>query len=134
MKKFKTNRLNNKEMSDAVYQLRRKVIDLIYEAKKLTDLPRIDVRVTDDHEKILGVARYNANIIWITENAVASRCVVFHEILHAVFGQIHVKGCPLMDEKIDPNLDAETCNRLFMKYVKAHAKKKTRTELECRPL
>lgn len=109
--------LTNKRMSPAVYELRRKVIGLIYEAKRLVDLPRVDVRVTDNKGDTLGCARMGGNIIWITESSVASRAVVFHEILHAVFAQDHVKGCPLMAEQIDPNLDAATCNRLFAKYA-----------------
>jgi len=43
-------------MSSDVYTLRRQVINLIHEAKKLVELPRINVRVTDKHEIILGVA------------------------------------------------------------------------------
>ena len=80
---MKTNLLQNKEMSSDVYALRRQVIALIHEANKLTKLPRINVRVTDNHEKILGVAKIGGLVIWITEETVASRAVVFHEILHA---------------------------------------------------
>jgi len=114
---MKTKLLKNKEMSSDVYALRRQVINLIHEAKKLVDLPRINVRVTDKHETILGVAKMGKNIIWITEKTVASRAVVFHEILHAVFAQEHAKGCPLMAPKIDDKLDSDTCNRLFKKYA-----------------
>lgn len=116
---MKTKLLKNKEMSSEVYALRRQVINLVHEAKKLVELPRINVRVTDKHKTILGVARMGKNVIWITEETVASRAVVFHEILHAVFGQDHVKGCPLMDEKISAKLDAKTCDRLFKKYAEA---------------
>ncbi len=110
-------------MSDEVYALRRNVINFIYEAATLLgragmqNLPRIDVRVTDDHAKILGVAVMGGNVIWITERAVVSRATVFHEILHAVKGQKHVTGCPLMNPAIHPNLDKETCERLFLHYM-----------------
>jgi len=114
---MKTKLLKNKIMSQGVYDLRRKVISLIYEAKKLIDLPRIEIRVTDNHKTILGVAAMGAKIIWITEGMTASRSVVFHEILHAVFGQGHVNGCPLMAPKINDKLDAKTCDKLFLKYA-----------------
>lgn len=114
---MKTKFLKNKKMSSEVYALRRQVINLIHEAKKLVNLPRIDVRVTDNHKTILGVARMGEKVIWITEDTVASRAVVFHEILHAVFAQDHVVGCPLMAEKIDDKLDSTTCNKLFIKYA-----------------
>ena len=123
--------LKNKEMSAEVYALRREVINLIHEAKKLVDLPRIEVRVTDRHRIILGAAKMSQNVIWITEETVASRAVVFHEILHAVFGQEHIEGCPLMAANIDPNLDSKTCDRLFLKYAKKQvpkAKAKVRKE------
>lgn len=112
-----TAKLTNKKMSPEVYRLRRQVIDLIYEANKLVALPRIDVRVTDRHQMILGVAEMKGNIIWITEETVASRSVVFHEILHAVYGQEHVEGCPLMAPAISKNLDRQTCDSLFLKYA-----------------
>lgn len=119
-----TKLLKNKEMSSEVYALRRQVISLIYEAKKIVELPRINVRVTDNHDTILGVARMGKNIIWITEETVASRAVVFHEILHAVFSQEHVTGCPLMSPEVNDKLDPDTCNRLFKKYA-ARNKQKT---------
>ena|SRR3990167_3726270 len=120
---MKTKLLKNKEMSSDVYALRRQVINLIHEAKKLVELPRINVRVTDKHDTILGVAKMGKNIIWITEETVASRAVVFHEILHAVFGQDHVKGCPLMAAQISTKLDVKTCDELFIKYAKRQARK-----------
>ncbi len=109
--------LTNKEMGPVVYALRRKVIDLIYQAGELVDLPRITVRVTENHKSILGVGGMGRNIVWITADMVASRAVVFHEILHAVYAQGHVEGCPLMAPAIDHNLDDATCNRLFVEYA-----------------
>ena len=114
---MKTAYLHNKRMNNEVYLLRRKVIALIYEAKKLVDLPRIDVRITDNHSLIAGAGRVLDNKIWITENFVASRAVVFHEILHAVFGVPHVDGCPLM-APICSNPSDAVCNQLFVKYAK----------------
>lgn len=93
-----TAKLTNLEMDPAVYQLRRQVIALVYAAKELVpNLPRIEVRVTEDHHRIAGVARTGGNVIWITKEFVASRQIVFHEIAHAAFGAAHVDGCPLMN-------------------------------------
>lgn len=108
-------------MNSEVYALRRKVIDLIHEAKRLAPLPRIEVRVTENQGNRLGCAAMGDCQMWITERAVVSRATVFHEILHAVFAQSHVVGCPLMATHIDPNLDKETCDKLFKKY--AHEKR-----------
>lgn len=121
---MKTKLLKNKEMSPEVYALRRKVIDLIYEAKKLVpSLPRIEVRVTENNSKYLGVGRMCGNIIWISERSVASRSVVFHEILHAVFATEHVKGCPLMDP-VSQRISDKECDRLFIEYSRMKTFKK----------
>ena len=116
-----TTHVKNLRMSSEVYRLRREVIALIHEAKRLAPLPRIEVRVAENHASTLGVARMGQNIIWITERMVASRPVVFHEILHAVYSTDHVEGCPLMSPYSSGELDAETCNELFKKYAKGAA-------------
>jgi Fe-S oxidoreductase len=116
--RFQSRILRNKEMNQDVYKLRREVINLIYEAKRLAgNLPRIEVRVTEDKGKTLGCAAMGGRVIWITESFVASRATVFHEILHAVKAQPHVVGCPLMASHINPNLERETCDRLFVGYM-----------------
>lgn len=105
-------------MDSNVYAKRREIIALIYEAKRLVPLPRIEVRVTENDPKVLGCAEMRRNRIWITSRSVASRVVVFHEILHAVFGQCHVIGCPLMGASVRPSgiSDAQV-NALFIKYA-----------------
>lgn len=113
-----TRLLNNKKMSPQVYSLRRKVIELIYEANKLIQLPRIEVRVCEPHLTIAGVARMGQRIIWINENYVASKAVVFHEILHAVYSVEHVNDCPLMGPVLSKTISDEQCNQLFLKYAK----------------
>jgi len=46
-----TNIGKNLKMDDKVYKLRRRVINLIYELKKIKpDLPRITVRITEDKQ------------------------------------------------------------------------------------
>ena len=94
--------LRNLEMNEDTYKLRRQVMAEIYEAKKLVpDMPRISVRITESDPKILGMARYDTNEIWITKKAIEeanfdTRGVVFHEILHTVYGINHDESCPLM--------------------------------------
>ncbi len=113
-------------MNDAVYKLRRQVINLIYEAKKeIKDLPRIEVRIGEARKKnVLGVAMLKDCKIWITDDAInmgddALRNVVFHEIVHAVTGFGHDDKCPLMK----PNLDGYLLNKnQCMKYLKSYIK------------
>lgn len=123
-KRTTTNDLQNKVMSAAVYVLRRQIINLIYDAKRLVPtLPRIEVRVTDNHERTLGRAIMHGHVIWITEEVVANRTIVFHEILHAAFGTPHVNGCPLMDPQPDVNMSDAQCDKLFLKYASKKVKK-----------
>ena len=112
----------NREMNPETYKLRRKVIDLVYEAKRISavELPRIDVRITDcNREGTLGTARMGDRIVWIPATSTDRddlRHIVFHEILHAVFGQPHVKGCPLMDAHIS-KVPTSEIDRLFRHYT-----------------
>ncbi len=51
--KTKTKKVANKEMSPAVFAKRREIIALIHQAKKLVpSLPRITVRVTENHDQV----------------------------------------------------------------------------------
>lgn len=104
-KQVVTKLVKNKEMNQYVYQLRRKVIDIIYDIKKEIELPRIEVRVVEKHEHILGVGRVGENMIWITEDCITHGKellfhVVAHEIGHAVFKLSHNKKCPLMKPSV----------------------------------
>jgi hypothetical protein len=118
-KKYENTLLKNKAMNNDVYKLRRQVIALIHEASKLVDLPRINVRIAENDTNIAGVARMGKNTIWITEQFVASRGLVFHEIVHAVFGLEHIPGCPLMaGDGSSLSISQVECDRLFLKYAK----------------
>jgi uncharacterized protein with PhoU and TrkA domain len=123
---MKTKQIKNFKMNDAVYKLRRQVIELIYEAKKeIKDLPRIEVRIGEArNHNVLGVAKLSKKQIWITKRAVdmsqdALRNIVFHEIVHAVTGFGHDEKCPLMKSTMDGYLLNKTeC----MKYLKGYIK------------
>ena len=112
-------------MNDAVYKLRRQVIDLIYEAKRGgVNLPRIAVRVgeqTAKHKNVLGCAKISGNQMWITKDAIdlgldTLRNIVFHEIAHAVYGTQHDERCPLMSAEVGTILNKEDCLKHLLKY------------------
>lgn len=112
-----------KDMDSKVYQLRRQVMGYIYEAKELyPNLPRINVRITEDDETCLAYAYLNKNIIRISTQAIIGkgfdlRTIVFHELVHAVFGFRHDDACELMRPKHRP-LSKAKADKLFKKYVK----------------
>ena len=116
-----------KKMNSDVYKLRRRVIDLIYEIKEMVNLPRVEVRITDDHESILGQGTKGQfrgrSWIWISERAIKAsefdlRTIVYHEVLHAVFGVNHDESCPLMKPTHTP-LEKREAQKLFMKWAKS---------------
>ena len=119
-----TKRFVNFKMDNEVYKNRRKVLDFIYELKNEGfKLPRIDVRIgTSQKCNVLGKARLKDNIIWITQEAINNgsnelRSVVYHELLHAIYGCNHVKGCPIMSA-VQPDVVANKSQsiEIFKKY------------------
>ena len=107
-----------------------KVIDLIYEAKKHVTLPRIEVRITENHKgshsNILGLAYLGHNVIYIPTKLVDGsrwtshfREVVLHEIVHAVTAFEHDEKCPLMASCVGqkPMTEAKMW-KTFEKYFK----------------
>jgi len=122
---MKTSKIKNFKMNDAVYKLRRQVIELIYEAKRGgVNLPRIAVRIGEQkakHKNVLGIATMNGNQMWITKDAIdlgldVLRNVVFHEIGHAVFNLEHNNKCPLMQSRQNTVLNKEDCLKHLIKY------------------
>jgi hypothetical protein len=124
MKAKRTKNFNNYKMDNRVYQLRRKVIDMIYEVKnEIKSLPRIDVRIGEHKcNRTLAVARLNDNIVWVTEDAINQgedrlRNTVYHEIVHAVTGFGHDESCPLMESKANHVLNKQECMQALKKYI-----------------
>ena len=117
------SKMKKKEMSATVYELRRNVIALVYEAKELVPtLPRITVRITDNHETTLALATMKRDYIEVSERAISCtdfdlRTIVFHELLHAVWGLRHDETCRLMKAHHEP-LPKEKVHQLFLKYAK----------------
>jgi hypothetical protein len=101
----------NLEMNPETYKLRRKVIDIIYDIKRIVpDLPRINVRIfTSENEKRLGIAniRPGEYVIWIPdfaikkENDAILRHIVFHEVAHTVYDAPHNEKCRLMHPEVN---------------------------------
>ena len=119
----RTRLLTNRKMSEDTYALRREVMTLVYEARKLVSLPRLDIRITENDRSVLAVARLRDNILWVTEKAITDsrfdlRTVVYHEIVHAVTGFGHDDNCPLMKPTHTP-LTKEQCQSIFKKYFRA---------------
>ena len=103
------NKLKNKvargsrmlDMNGETYELRRSVMGVIYRAKKVAELPRVEVRIVEAPACLLGYAYGGRNIIHISRSVVVGGgamldATVLHEILHAVKDADHDPRCPLM--------------------------------------
>ena len=109
-------------MNEKTYKLRKEVMGIIYEAKKLIpELPRVEVRISD-MKGAAGLGYLGNNVIRIGLNAINSRnlrAVVYHELGHAVLGLKHNKNCPLMVSGIEVyNLSKSHCEQIFLKLYK----------------
>jgi hypothetical protein len=126
---IKKNRIGQKnlEMNSHVFTLRRKVIALIYEAKRLVpNLPRVEVRIVEDEGKILGMASMMSKHISIMSSTVSDnddvlRHVVFHELVHTLFGVRHIETCPLMKAIVNIPATKQEIHAIFKKYAKEKA-------------
>tara|TARA_R100000234_G_scaffold92164_1_gene60331 strand:- start:1002 stop:1364 length:363 start_codon:yes stop_codon:yes gene_type:complete len=115
---MKTKNFKNFKMDNEVYKIRRKVIDIIYQAKKIADLPRIDVRVGDARHNILGIAQMGDCKVWIDVGKSSNNLlqVVLHEICHAVWSIEHDENCPLMCSTAKTISDKKAWD-CFRKYI-----------------
>ena len=125
--KMKNKIIKNKKMSPETYKLKRAVLDIIYKAKRMTQLPWIQVKVGDataGNDATLGLAKLRANKLWITEKAINYGSeklthVVLHEVLHAVYGKEHDESCPLMSACLPAKpLSQDECYKHFLKHIK----------------
>jgi len=114
-------------MDDGVYALRRKVIEIIYEANArlraagLQRLPRQEIRIVDGGcSHILGYAWMGGNIVHIPKATCSKRGLtktVLHELLHSVFGLEHTESCRLMSKYHDHALTDEAAWELFLGHI-----------------
>jgi predicted secreted Zn-dependent protease len=126
---MRTSTLKNKtgfgyklnKMNDQTYQLRRQVIDIIYQVNKLVSLPRIEVRIVSQGEAdVCGYAYMGANVVHMSEahmNKPYFYQVVLHEILHAVLSTEHNENCDLMSASVRHISDARALE-IFLTYFK----------------
>ena len=129
-KKTIIKEFNNSKMNNEVYKLRRQVINLIYEIKNNGfNIPRIDVRVGKSVDcRKLGMARLNGNIIWIDIATIKKsqnylRNVVYHELLHTIYGGEHNEKCPLMSATLKEVLPKNKCLTIFKNYYNKYNNK-----------
>ena len=114
------------KMNDNTYAMRRKVMDVIYLAKrKGYDLPRIEVRIVNGgKEEVCGYAYLSKNIVHIKQEYINIHPaqfihLVLHEIVHAVTGFRHDDNCPLMNPCVPTIAEAREykCWEAFAKYM-----------------
>ena len=125
------------KMDQDVYQMRRKVMDVIYEVKRNGyKIPRVEVRIVEEgQENIMGYAYLNQNIVHIKREWINSESttdftgfdtgstnedrlthLVLHEIVHAVTGFHHEEKCYLMNPIVPNNVNVEKSWEAFSKY------------------
>ena len=127
MKKNTTSKyIENFKMDKDVYALRRQVINILYDVKKMIpNFPRIDVRIGKDKcgDGTLGTGRPNQNIIWITKDCINRGTdflmnTVLHELVHTVYGFGHDERCPLMESYAKTTLPKISAFKIFKAYHK----------------
>lgn len=124
------------KMNPETYALRRKVIDYIYRAKKIYETltgqrnwKRVNVRIVklspeDVLKGVLGYASLEGFDIRIPATTLKKykeqvlHEIVFHELLHAMYGIGHDTNNRLMTGIIDSHLTHEQIDKLFSDYVK----------------
>ncbi len=118
--------LNNRQMNDDVYAMRRVVMGIIYECLKIKrDLPRVEVRITTKQGRVLGKATVNSSAPHVSvmdyviksqdENLITH--VVLHELCHTWFNLQHDEKCHLMRSVLDKPLTKTEAFDTFKKYA-----------------
>ena len=114
----------NHKMNNEVYKNKQKVLDFVYELKNEgLKLPYVRVKIGEDKQcNVLAKAKMKKCEIWVTQKAIDNgsnelRSVVYHELLHAIYGCEHVKGCLIMDA-VQPDVVATKVKaiEIFKKY------------------
>jgi hypothetical protein len=114
------------KMDDEIYQLRRKVMNVLYEIKNRGySIPRVEVRVVSEDTEACAYAYLGKNIVHFNKkymNVSNFTQVVLHEVIHASFGVGEVVGCKLMHCTMFwvNNIDENNAWRLFDEYYHSH--------------
>lgn len=93
-----------RQMDDVLFAQRRRIIDLLYEAKRVLgmDLPRIKVRIVDyTTNNTMGLCHIDKDYITVSAKLFdwsedTLRHIVWHELAHAWFNAKHDDTDPLM--------------------------------------
>jgi len=92
------------KMDDALFKQRRRIIEMLYDAKKVLgiDLPRVQIRIVEmANGEVSGISFVGKNSIvisheiadWTEQELLRT---VWHELGHAWFNASHDESCPLM--------------------------------------
>lgn len=126
---MKRNRvgLNNRQMNDDTYALRRRVMNIIYKCRHIkSDLPFVEVRITDKKGLTLGKATVGDNktphvsimdYVAKSQDEALFTHVVLHELCHTYFNAPHNEKCPLMHPVVNKPLTPEKAWEVFKKYA-----------------
>lgn len=130
--------LKNHEMNSEIFKLRKRVLSFVYEAKKLLpEFEHVEIRITEKEDTPEGQKPYAARAhlgkkhisvlkdVAETANDLTLRGIIFHELVHTLFGVRHIESCPLMKGGYNPNLwdgslSIENQNELLLKYYKKY--------------
>jgi Zn-dependent peptidase ImmA (M78 family) len=114
-----------KQMNSNTYELRKKVMEIIYECKKNGFiLPRIEIRIVNEQTDACAYAYLGKNIIHVNEKYITENYskyftqIILHEIVHACFGIGEIKGCKLMhcSKFWENKINVYDAWKLFNKY------------------
>lgn len=107
-------------ISPKLFTLRRKVIENLYEARRLTNdrVPYIKVRIVELEPMIAGRAFISKNEINISNQMenwsdLKVKYIVFHELAHQYLGAKHSKKKDLMNPTYQPQLTSEKIEKDF---------------------
>jgi predicted SprT family Zn-dependent metalloprotease len=112
------------KMDNDIYQLRRKVMNVLYDIKgRGYNIPRVEVRVVSEDTEACAYAYLGKNVVHFNRaymNRANFTQIVLHEVVHASFGVGEIVGCKLMHctEFWKNNVDEATAWKLFEEYYR----------------
>jgi hypothetical protein len=115
------------EMTNSLFRQRRRVIEMLYEARDIIGkpLPRIKVRIVDFQKEghVLGRCFIDRDYITISKELAdwsdtLLRHVVWHELGHAYFSAKHNDKCPLMAPSVTTGAPREELAKALKKLSK----------------
>lgn len=117
-----------KNKKEEYFELRKLVMNFIYEAKSLLkgiETPRVEVKICykdESKSNVIGqgyLNQYKINIseAWLDKSDNDIRTLVYHELVHTWFKYAgHDESCVLMCSIINKGLSKEVVQKTFLKY------------------